>query len=1102
MTAAQAGGAGGGGQAVVDEGLRFLEGLASNTEVADALRTTAAANASTIGRAKRAKRLRLAVVGEFSSGKSTLINALLGTEILASDIEPTTAVPTRLTWGPAFQVEIHAGGQVQRLYKCDIDDDPRRRSRNVLMRLRKGEIPRFLEPNGSLTPQARDAAARFVKQHTTERGRRGTIDEVVIVLPTPYLRGAIDIIDTPGFNPGLDEAAHKRHHEITLSCVERSHLALFIIDGRNPMKSTEQDYLELFAPYLSRVFFVVNKMDALIDDDDDDDEAIDTMEYVQDELPAKFGVSPEGVHVTFVTSKRDVDEAAEPYAEALTRLRSDVVGFMQLSRERILLEQTARLVTKAADDVQRAAETQHQAQRQRLAQLQSMRITDRATMVQRVTQTAQAAFRDAATPFLNDAHVRIKRARKRAMGFYKSELANVEQKAELEQAAHSAAVYVGNEIFADEVQEMIVDGLAGCIDASLQAMHAEFEGLYANARIQQPGRMKRREVRRTARDLFTTQIHGDRASEAVAKEQQKGKMYEGGAGVAGGVIGALVGGPIGFAIGANLGRGLGMLLGPSLETMKEKACKQQKKVLKEAGAQFYSYAHAAAQGNDRRFMSLLDRTAQHQVRVYSDKVQELIDENQRAVARTKSALARLTTTSAKAKSLSEQAIHQASAIRNELTQGAVPKHTSHSKLVLDRDALDRMVTSLVPAMVHGAGEVPAKLTRLLSSKNGEWLAGINDDQRASLDRGLALESLGVSLGVMGSRPDSAATINTPDWAPHLGLNPVDLAMLFPNTAVRAPEDLTRLCAEHPTGDSTALEAFDTSTRLDGWCERDINAAVRTLRDAIDFWTPVLPAHRLAELEQWSHEADAYKETIVDRIAALRTRRRRFKAFAALAASVLVVSGGALGLRACAQMVPDEPVPAVAEVDESPVVLQDLSDKAQGTLAAVVDEPTASPALASPTSSTSKPKRNVNPTTSPSESGATKADERPSRNIEIDRTAAQAAASQPTIGNAPGEAESTPSVSHEPAGRLAYLGEATTVAASVSGGEGCTVRLRYQLDGEWAARKMTGAAGGLYSITLTVKDSMGSSFDYYVDARCENGRVAAGSATEPYSLRIL
>ncbi len=1082
-----------GGHGVVDEGLRFLEGLTSNTEIAEALRATAATNAATVRAARRAKRLRLAVVGEFSSGKSTLINALLGTEILASDIEPTTAVPTRLTWGPAFQVAIHAGGEVQRLYKCDLGDAPRKRARNVLMRLRSGEIPRLLQPNGSLTPQAREAAARFVKEHTTERGRKGAIDEVVIVLPTPYLRGAIDIIDTPGFNPGLDEAAQRRHHEITLSCVARSHLALFIIDGRNPMKSTEQDYLELFAPYLSRIFFVVNKMDVLIDDDGDDERAEDVIDYVRSELPTKFGVSPEGVHITFVTSKPEVEPAAEPYVEALTQLRGDVVGFMQLSRERILLEQTARLVTKAADDVEAAAREQHAKQRARLAQLQSMRITDRATMVSRVTRTAQAAFQSAATPFLNDAHARIKSARKRAMGFYRHELANVEQKAELEQAAHDAAIYVGNDIFADEVQQVIVDGLAACIDASLKAMHAEFEGLYTNARIRQPGRMNRNEVRRTAHQLFSMQVHGDRAGAAVAREQQKGKMYEGGAGIAGGAIGLIVGGPIGLAIGANLGRGIGMLFGPSLETMVEKACKQQKKVLKEAGAQFYSYAHSAAQGNDRTFMALLEKTAHHQVRVYSDKVHELITENQRAVERTKSALANLTATSARAKTLSEHAIAQATAIRTELAQGEVPERTTQSKLILDQDALNRSVTSLVPAMVHGAVEVPVKLGRWLRGPDGHWLHGLDAPQRSMLEQGLALWWLGGQLGLIAYEADRdpQAPMNSTDRMSHLTLTPVDHAVLLPASSGGSPESLLRLCAQHP---STRTSTAGSALRLDGWCDLEVHEALRTLEDTVEFWRPVLEEQHFSAVALQVKDARSYADGVLERIAMLRVRRRWIMGFAALAASVLVIAGGAMALRAISNLAPDGPEEEVAALDDIQDDLGTVSEPAVGTLAAVLEQPEEEPTPQPRPVTTSSKKTEP---TSKTEKSA-----RPSRNIEIERTPAhdEVGAAEETV-TAPAVA-AAPTVSHEPAGRLAYLGESATVMANVSGGDACTVRLRYRLDGEWAARKMTGDGAGQYSVTLMVKDSMGSSFEYYVDAQCENGRVATGSAGAPYSLGIL
>ncbi len=44
------------------------------------------------------KALRVAVVGQFSSGKSALINALLGEEIAPMGVTPVTAVLHRFRW--------------------------------------------------------------------------------------------------------------------------------------------------------------------------------------------------------------------------------------------------------------------------------------------------------------------------------------------------------------------------------------------------------------------------------------------------------------------------------------------------------------------------------------------------------------------------------------------------------------------------------------------------------------------------------------------------------------------------------------------------------------------------------------------------------------------------------------------------------------------------------------------------------------------------------------------------------------------------------------------------------------------------------------------
>jgi ribosome biogenesis GTPase A len=49
----------------------------------------------------------VAVIGEFKRGKSTLINALLGEDVLPTGITPVTAAPTLVRFGPAARAVIY-----------------------------------------------------------------------------------------------------------------------------------------------------------------------------------------------------------------------------------------------------------------------------------------------------------------------------------------------------------------------------------------------------------------------------------------------------------------------------------------------------------------------------------------------------------------------------------------------------------------------------------------------------------------------------------------------------------------------------------------------------------------------------------------------------------------------------------------------------------------------------------------------------------------------------------------------------------------------------------------------------------------------------------
>ena len=66
--------------------------------------------------ALNAEMFRLAIVGEFSRGKSTLINALLGRKLLPSTSSPTTTVISKIIYGgtPEFRI-VYKDGHEEKL---------------------------------------------------------------------------------------------------------------------------------------------------------------------------------------------------------------------------------------------------------------------------------------------------------------------------------------------------------------------------------------------------------------------------------------------------------------------------------------------------------------------------------------------------------------------------------------------------------------------------------------------------------------------------------------------------------------------------------------------------------------------------------------------------------------------------------------------------------------------------------------------------------------------------------------------------------------------------------------------------------------------------
>jgi hypothetical protein len=103
--------------------------------------------------------LRITVFGEYSVGKSTLINALLGRQVLAARLRPTTGVPTELRDGPDRVTVLFRDGRKQDISFKDVDG------------------------YSDLDLQSR-ADAR--------------VDRIIVSTKNPVLEKGIALIDTPG----------------------------------------------------------------------------------------------------------------------------------------------------------------------------------------------------------------------------------------------------------------------------------------------------------------------------------------------------------------------------------------------------------------------------------------------------------------------------------------------------------------------------------------------------------------------------------------------------------------------------------------------------------------------------------------------------------------------------------------------------------------------------------------------------------------------------------------------------------------------------------------------------------------------------------------
>jgi len=187
--------------------------------------------------------LEVALFGRVSSGKSSLLNALLSTDVLPVGINPITAIPTKLEYGTTLRAFVTCGN-----------------GRNEVV---------TVEELGKLV---------------TEQGNPGNLHNVtraMVQVPSPRLKQGIVLVDTPG----LGSLARRGAAE-TLAYLPSCDLALLLIDAGATLNQEDIGTLRLLNEAVTPAIVLLSKADLLAEAD-----LHEVTGYIHEQLQRELGVT-------------------------------------------------------------------------------------------------------------------------------------------------------------------------------------------------------------------------------------------------------------------------------------------------------------------------------------------------------------------------------------------------------------------------------------------------------------------------------------------------------------------------------------------------------------------------------------------------------------------------------------------------------------------------------------------------------------------------------------------------------------------------------------------------------------------------------------------
>lgn len=213
--------------------------------------TTASENLGQLSQKVNNDTFKIQVVGTFSNGKSTVINSLLGEEVLPAYALPTTAVINEVKYGEKKEAILHFRNPLPEVLPSSLSPKAMEHMKKYGM---KDIPPLHINYN-----EIEDFVVIHMGENPQEMLMESPYEKVELFWPLPMLEEGVEIIDSPGLNETTTRA------RVTINYLSKADAILFVLAADHLCSMDEMEFIEnnLYAYGFTDSFFVVNRFDLI-----------------------------------------------------------------------------------------------------------------------------------------------------------------------------------------------------------------------------------------------------------------------------------------------------------------------------------------------------------------------------------------------------------------------------------------------------------------------------------------------------------------------------------------------------------------------------------------------------------------------------------------------------------------------------------------------------------------------------------------------------------------------------------------------------------------------------------------------------------------------